>query len=90
MVIAKYLKKPVVTVLPKDSQDSHHRRSNLVFNGKTVEDWIHPFIHTFSDFIISDINEIEKIKDKILTTKTKDISVVDRAIAYASAKNKHS
>lgn len=40
-VIAKYFKKPVITVLPKNS---HHRRSNMRFEGKLVEDWIHPFI----------------------------------------------
>ena len=83
MVIAKYFKKPVVTVLPKNS---HHRRSNLVFHGKTIEDWIHPFIFTFSDFIIESIDKIGEIKDKISTSKIKEISVIDEAIEYVSSK----
>jgi hypothetical protein len=83
MVIAKYFNKPVVTVLPKDS---HHRRSNVVFHGKMIADWIHPFIFTFSDFIIENINEIEKIKDKIFTSKIKDISVIDEVVRYIDSK----
>ncbi len=45
-VIAKYFRKPVITVLPKDS---YHRRPNLLFCGKLVEDWIHPFVDSMSD-----------------------------------------
>ena len=46
MVIAKYFSKPVISVIPKDS---HHRRSNIHFQGKyRVEDWVNPFIFTFS------------------------------------------
>jgi len=84
LVIAKYLKKPIITVLPKNS---HHRRSNVVFHGKNITDWIHPFIHTFSDFIIEDIRELENIKDQILQAKNiKDISIIDQAIKYRDAK----
>ncbi|MFH1749699.1 MAG: hypothetical protein ABH837_02285 [bacterium] len=83
LVIAKYFKKPVVSVLPKDT---HHRRSNVPFHGKVVEDWIHPFIFTFSDFIVESINEIEKIKAKIFSSKIKDISVIDEAVRYIDSK----
>ncbi len=81
LVIAKYFKKPVVAVLPKNT---HHRRSNLVFGKKLVEDWIHPFIFTFSDFILEEIGEIEKIKDKIFRSKIKDISIIDEVIKRVS------
>ena len=80
LVIAKYLKKPVVTVLPKSTP---HRRTNIVINGRTVGDWIHPFIFTFSDFIIEDISGIAEIKDKLLENGIiKDISIIDAAIAH--------
>lgn len=80
MVIAKYLKKPVVTVLPKDT---YHRRSHMTFQGKFfVEDWIHPFVHTFSDFIVEEVADIKKIKDKIFTTPIKDISIINSAINH--------
>jgi hypothetical protein len=85
LVIAKYFKKPVVTVLPKNS---YHRRSNLVFHAKTIEDWIHPFIFTFSDFIIESIDGIGEIRDAIFTAKIKEISVIDEAIEYVNAEGK--
>lgn len=84
MVIAKHFKKPVVTVIPKNS---HHRRSNVTFRDKYfVEDWMNPFIHTFSDFIVENVAEIEEIKDKILTSPIKDISIIDQAISHREKK----
>lgn len=85
MVIAKHFGKPVVTVMPKDS---YHRRSNLTFQGKYfVEDWIHPFIHTFSDFIVETPQEIKKIQEKIFSEKPKTIAIIDEAIKHRE--NKH-
>lgn len=81
MVIAKYFSKPVITVLPKDT---HHRRSNIVFNGTLIEDWIHPFIFTMSDLVVEKISDaIEWIKEYIENSdskRIKDISVIDEAI----------
>lgn len=82
MVAAKYFSKPVITVLPKDT---HHRRSNVTFNGKLVKDWIHPFIWHFSDFIVESVDEVEDIKKKLETTKIKGISIIDEAIEYSSS-----
>lgn len=85
LVIAKYFAKPVVSVLPKDT---HHRRSNVVFHGKLVEDWIHPFIFAFSDFIVQDVQEIRDIKDEIYTCAVKSISVIDEAVRYFDEKTR--
>lgn len=80
MVIAKHFNKPVVTVMPKNS---HHRRSNVTFQDKFfVKDWMHPFIHTFSDYVIENISEMKKIKEKIFTSPIKDISIIEKAIAH--------
>lgn len=79
LVISKYFGKPVISVIPKNT---HHRRLNAVFNGKTVDDWIHPFIFTFSDYVVENPNEIEKIKDELFSKKAKDISVIDEAISH--------
>ncbi len=78
MVIAKYFKKPVVTVLPKNT---HHRRSNVVFGSRDVQDWIHPFLHTLSDFVIEKIEDIENIKDKVFS-EVKTITVIDKGIEH--------
>ena len=84
MLIAKYFSKPVVTVLPKNS---YHRRNNVLFQGKyLVKDWMHPFIHTFSDFVVEEVKEIEKIKHKIFQTPTKDLTIIDKAIRHRESK----
>lgn len=79
-VIAKYFKKPVVTVIPKDT---HHRRSNIVFGGQLVKDWVHPFIFSMSDYVVERVEEIAEIKDQILKDKPKDITFIDTAIKRA-------
>jgi len=85
MVITKYFKKPVVAVLPKNT---HHRRSNVIFGEYLVQDWLHPFINSFSDFVIENIEEIEKIKAKIFTTEIKAISIIDDGIKHFLAGGK--
>ncbi|MEK7618150.1 MAG: hypothetical protein AAB410_03310 [Patescibacteria group bacterium] len=85
MVIAKYFKKPVITVMPKNS---HHRRTNVLFQGKyLVEDWMHPFIHTFSDFIVDSVDDIGNIKSELSGAAIKDISIIDKAIAHRRTKH---
>jgi nucleoside 2-deoxyribosyltransferase len=84
LVIAKYLKKPVVTVLPKNS---HHRRPNVTFAGRLVEDWIHPFVWAMSDYIVESIEGVEQIKDQVLKGKVRDITYVDQAIEYAKSQD---
>lgn len=80
LVVAKYLNKPVITVLPKNT---HHRRSNVQFEGKLVKDWIHPFIETFSDIVIESISELDKAMKFISKHKIKNITIIDEAIQYA-------
>lgn len=79
MVIAKYLKKPVISIIPKDS---HHRRSNIVFDGEKIADWIHPLILAFSDAIVEKIEDsvtlIQKFSNN--STKIKGIEAIDKAI----------
>lgn len=79
MVLAKYFKKPVISVVPKNS---HHRRSNVVFHGVEIVDWVHPFIDVSSDFIAEDIDQAIGWIEEYLSTpsKTKDITVFDQAI----------
>jgi hypothetical protein len=86
LLIAKYFSKPVITVLPKDT---YHRKSNIVFNDKLIEDWIHPFILATSDLIIEKIEDsIEWIREYMKNQKSKkikNIKIIDEAIeAYLS------
>ena len=81
MVIAKYFKRPVISKIPKDT---HHRRSNIVFDGTKIDDWIHPFLLTFSDLVVENIDDcIEWIKEfskNPESKKIKDITIIDEAI----------
>ena len=81
MVIAKYFKRPVISIIPKDT---HHRRSNIVFDGTEIDDWIHPFLLTFSDLVVENIDDcIEWIKEfskNPESKKIKDITIIDEAI----------
>ncbi len=77
MVLAKYFKKAVISILPKDT---HHRRSNVVFHGKTVKDWIHPFIFVCSDFIAESIEEAIEWMRSSKSKNIKDFSIFERKI----------
>ncbi len=80
MVLAKYFKKPLISVVPKNT---HHRRENVVFGGVNIKDWIHPFIFVASDFVAENIEEgiewVKKFLDK--PEKIKTISVFDEKIS---------
>jgi hypothetical protein len=78
--IAKYFNIPVITVLPKDS---YHRRPNVTFHGVVVKDWIHPFVHTFSDSIVESVDDIDSKLIDALRENPKDLTIIDKAIAYA-------
>jgi len=81
IVIAKYFSKPVISILPKDT---HHRRSNIVFDGTKIDDWVHPFVVTFSDLVIEKIDDcIQWIENFNKNSKSKDIksiTIIDQAI----------
>lgn len=75
ILIAKYFKKPVITVLPKNTV---HRRTNLVFKDSKIEDWIHPFLYCTCDLLLENIEELtaEEI-DKVLNSQPKDLGLID-------------
>jgi hypothetical protein len=82
MVIAKYMKKPVVSVIPKDT---HHRKTNVTFHDITLEDWIHPFMFVSSDYVAESVDDAaqwiaEYTHMNEADRKTKDLSVFEEAI----------
>ncbi len=90
MVIAKYFTKPVITILPKDT---HHRRSNIIFDGTLIDDWIHPFLFSMSDQVVENIEDSVSLIKEYMTglsnRKIKDITIIDEAItAYLEYSNK--
>jgi len=85
MVYAKHRKKPVVSVVPKDT---HHRRSNVSFRDTIVADWIHPFIFVSSDHIAETIEDAARWIAAFVRTPApvKDISVFDTAVGQFEKK----
>src|SRR5207253_8251648 len=81
MLIAKYFKKPVISILPKDT---HHRRTNLQMAVGVVEDWIHPFIFSTSDTVVENLDQavswIKEYNQTPNSKKIKDIGIIDQAI----------
>lgn len=78
ILIAKYFNKPVIVILPKDTT---HRRSNILFKGQLIDDWIHPFLYSTCDLMVENIEELTKRKlSKVLNTKPKDLKMIDEAI----------
>jgi nucleoside 2-deoxyribosyltransferase len=84
IVIAKHLKKPVVSVIPKDT---HHRKTNITFHGVTLEDWIHPFLYVSSDYVADSIEAAAQWVAKYAnsdkaTQSVKDLSIFEEAIEH--------
>ncbi len=83
VVMAKYFNVPLVSVIPKDT---HHRRSNITFNGKLLEDWVHPFLEVCSDYVALDIPDAISWIKKGLPNPAKGISIFEEAIAAFETK----
>ncbi len=81
IVIAKYYARPVITILPKGT---HHRRTNIVFDGKLIDDWVHPFILTLSDLVVENVDDcvgwLNEFSKNPKSKNIKDISIIDEAI----------
>lgn len=81
IVLAKYFKKPLACVIPKNT---HHRRTNVVFDGVMIEDWIHPFLDVSSDYVATSVEDValwlKSLGDNPEKITTKGISVFDEAI----------
>ena len=82
MVIAKYMRKHVYTILPRDT---HHRRTNLNMHGRIVADWVHPFIYAMSDAIFESPRDFTDFTAKhptdLLDLPKKSLSEIDGAVA---------
>lgn len=83
ILIAKYLKKHVIVVIPKNSL---HRRTNIVFENKTIKDWIHPFLYCTCDLLIDDIEKLTKAKlEHVMSKQPKDLRLIDEAISFGES-----
>ena len=78
ILIAKYFKKPVILVLPKDTI---HRRKDISFKGQLIGDWIHPFLYSTCDLLVDDVKNLTKKQfDSVINSRPKDLGLIDKAI----------
>lgn len=84
LVVAKMLKKPVVSVCPRNS---HYRRDTLDHHGKIITGWEHPFMVSLSDAVVGTPEEAaEWVRD--FSGEAKDESVVHEAIEHFLGKRR--
>jgi hypothetical protein len=69
ILMAKHFKIPVVAVIPKGS---HHRRSNIVFHGTLIEDFINPFLFISTDYVAENIEDAIQWVKKYMQNPDKD------------------
>jgi len=81
ILIAKYFKVPVVTVVPNQS----HYKKKVFVHGEE-RDYVHPFIFSTSDIIVEDFEEAANWILGYISKKNvidiKDISVIDKEIEH--------
>lgn len=54
MMWAKVHAKPVIILAPNET---HYRKSNAEVLGNSIEEYVHPFVHSLSDAIVSSVEE---------------------------------
>ncbi len=87
ILLAKQFKKPVIAIIPKDS---HHRKSNIIFHGTTIKDFINPFLFISTDYVAENIDDaitwIKKYQKNPNAITIKDFSVMENNIRVFSKK----
>ncbi len=87
ILIAKQFKKPVLAVIPKDT---HHRKSNIIFHGTLIEDFINPFLYMSTDYVADSIEDaiqwLKKYNKNPKSITIKDLSVMENCIDVFSKK----
>ncbi|MDZ7785885.1 MAG: hypothetical protein U5L95_02070 [Candidatus Saccharibacteria bacterium] len=86
MIIAKHFRKPVVSVIPKDT---HHRKTNATFHGVKMDEWVHPFLKVSSDYVADSVEDaakwIHKYSSSPQKLSIKDLKIYDDVIAKYEA-----
>jgi hypothetical protein len=81
ILMAKQFNKPVIAVIPKDT---HHRKSNVVFHGTLIEDFINPFLFISTDYVAENIEDaiiwIKNYSKNPQEIKIKDFSVMEQCV----------
>jgi len=77
ILIAKYLKKPVIGFAPLGGKFNGARREML---GEVINDFKDPFVFSTSDVVCGTIEEVAEALSNLSKIKVKDITLIDEAI----------
>ncbi|HEX8389951.1 MAG TPA: hypothetical protein VF597_00855 [Candidatus Saccharimonadales bacterium] len=81
MLIAKYLRKPLIGFAPLGGKFNQTEKE---FLGRTITDYVDPFVHASCDVVASTIEDVARALCN-LPPQPKNISLIDRAIERAQA-----
>lgn len=76
MLIAKYLKKPLIGLAPKEGK---FNQSQKEFLGKTIKNYIDPFVFATCDVICDSVEAVAQ-QLSLLPQQPKDITIIDKAL----------
>jgi hypothetical protein len=81
MLVAKYCKKPLIGLAPKEGKFNLSEYENY---GTKVKNWIHPFVAETCDLVVATPEEAAQKLSEVTDQnfKVKDISVIDIANKY--------
>lgn len=77
ILIAKYLKKPVIGFAPYGGKFNGSKREML---GEVIEDYKDPFVFSTCDVVCGTIEEVATAVKKFENIKPKDFSLIDTAL----------
>lgn len=77
ILIAKYLKKPVLGLAPRGGKFNGRRKEHL---GKVIEDYKDPFVFSTCDVVCGTVEEAAGALKNIQQIEIKDITLIDKAV----------
>jgi hypothetical protein len=72
MIIAKYLKKPLIGLAPKEGKFNKSRKEHL---GTVIENYVDPFVYVTCDSVCNNVEEVAGALTKL--PDPKGISIID-------------
>lgn len=81
MLVAKYYKKPLIGLAPKEGKFNLSEYDNY---GEKVKNWVHPFVAETCDVVVATPDEVANKVSEVtdVNFKPKEISVIDVAVKY--------
>ncbi|OGL38031.1 hypothetical protein A3B63_03745 [Candidatus Saccharibacteria bacterium RIFCSPLOWO2_01_FULL_49_22] len=76
ILIAKYLKKPVIGLTPHGGVFNSRTKE---ITGKVIKNYRHPFVYSTCDIVCGDIKEIAKALENLDKINPKTIKLIDQA-----------